>query len=74
LNILKDAEPVFEFAGDALKGRWHGQKALVLRRRATAEGKTDYADRAVIEFTAAIYHYEQAGHEGYCARNARTSF
>ncbi|HEX8149009.1 MAG TPA: helix-turn-helix domain-containing protein [Pyrinomonadaceae bacterium] len=69
LNILRDAEPVFESANDALKGRWHGQKGLVLRRLATAEGRSDYADRAVIEFTAAIYHYEQAGHERYCATN-----
>ncbi len=69
LNILKEAEPVFESASDALKGRWHGQKGLVLRRLATAEGRTDYADRAIIEFTAAIYHYEQAKHERYCALN-----
>jgi tetratricopeptide (TPR) repeat protein len=69
LNILKEAEPVFESASDALKGRWHGQKALILRRLATAEKRADYADRAVIEFTAAIYHYEQAKHERYCARN-----
>jgi tetratricopeptide (TPR) repeat protein len=69
LIILKEAEPVFESASDALKGRWHGQKALVLRRLATAERRSDYADRAVIEFTAAIYHYEQAKHERYCATN-----
>src|ERR671926_31929 len=42
---------------------------LVLRRLATAEGRSDYADRAIIEFTAAIYHYEQARHERYCATN-----
>jgi tetratricopeptide (TPR) repeat protein len=69
LNILKEAEPIFESASDALKGRWHGQKALVLRRLATAEGRSDYADRAVIEFTAAIYHFEQAKHERYGATN-----
>ncbi len=69
LGILKEAEPVFGAASDALKGRWHGQRGLVLRRLATAEGRSDYADRAIIEFTAAIYHYEQAGHERYCARN-----
>jgi tetratricopeptide (TPR) repeat protein len=69
LNILKEAEPIFESASDALKGRWHGQKALVLRRLATAERRADYADRAVIEFEAAIYHYEQAKHERYCATN-----
>jgi tetratricopeptide (TPR) repeat protein len=69
LSILKEAEPVFKSAGDALKGRWHGQMALVLIRLALVEGHTDYADRAIIEFTAAIYHYEQAGHERYCALN-----
>jgi tetratricopeptide (TPR) repeat protein len=69
LGILKEAEQVFNSASDALKGRWHGQKALVLRRLATAEGRSDYADRAVIEFTAAIYHFEQAKHERYCATN-----
>jgi tetratricopeptide (TPR) repeat protein len=69
LNILKEAEPVFESATDALKGRWHGQKGLVLRRLAAAEGQPDYYDRAIIEYTAAIYHYEQARHERYCGNN-----
>jgi tetratricopeptide (TPR) repeat protein len=69
LNILKEAESVFESASDALKGRWHGQKALLLRRLATAERRADYADRAVIEFTAAIYYFERAKHERYCATN-----
>jgi CheY-like chemotaxis protein len=69
LNILKEAEPVFESVGEALKGRWHGQKGLILRRLATAEGRAEYFDNAIIEYTAAIYHYEQAKHERYCARN-----
>ncbi|HWS86796.1 MAG TPA: hypothetical protein VN282_07515 [Pyrinomonadaceae bacterium] len=69
LNILREAEPVFESANDALKGRWHGQKGLVLRRLAAAEGQPDYYDRAIIEYTAAIYHYEQAKHERYCGSN-----
>jgi tetratricopeptide (TPR) repeat protein len=66
-NILNEAEPVFENCSDAIKGKWHGQRALVLRRLATAEGRTDYADRAIIEFTAAIHHCERAKHERYCA-------
>jgi tetratricopeptide (TPR) repeat protein len=69
LNILKEAEPIFESANDALKGRWHGQKGLILRRLATAEGQPDYFDRAIIEYTAAIYHYELARHERYCGIN-----
>lgn len=70
LAILKDAEPVFESAGDTLKGMWHGQKALVLDMLATAEKRADLFDGAVIEYTAAIYHYELAGHERNCAGNA----
>jgi tetratricopeptide (TPR) repeat protein len=69
LNILDEARPVFESANDALKGRWHGQMGLVLARLADAEGNTAHTDRAIIEFTAAIYHYELAGHERYCATN-----
>jgi tetratricopeptide (TPR) repeat protein len=69
LGILREAESFFESAGDALKGRWHGQKGLVLRRLATAEGRADYFDKAIIEYTAAIYHYERAKHERYCALN-----
>lgn len=69
LSVLKEAEPVFKSGSDALKGRWHGQMALVLIRLALVEGNTDYTDRAIIEFEAAIYHYEQAGHERYCALN-----
>lgn len=67
--ILEKAREFFEAGGDALKGRWHGQMALVLRRLSTAEGRADYADRAILEFTAAIYHYEQSGHERYSAIN-----
>ncbi|HEX7313848.1 MAG TPA: helix-turn-helix domain-containing protein [Pyrinomonadaceae bacterium] len=69
VSILKEAEPVFESANDALKGRWHGQRGIILLKLFTAEGRSDYADRAIIDFTAAIYHYEQAKHERYCALN-----
>jgi tetratricopeptide (TPR) repeat protein len=66
-QMLDKARPSFENSSHALKGRWHGQMALILRKLATAEGRGDYSDRAIIEFTAAIYHCEQAQHERYCA-------
>lgn len=65
-KILEGAEPVFESASDAWKGRWHNQKALVLLKLNTAESRADYSDRAIIEFTAAVHYYEQAGHERFC--------
>lgn len=69
LNILTEAESVFESANDALKGKWHGQRAIIFLKLAETERRPDHADRAIIEFTAAVYHYELAKHERYCARN-----
>lgn len=69
LHILQEAEPIFASANDTLKGKWHGQKAIILLKLAYTEGHSDYADRAIIEFTAAIWHYEQSRHERYCAIN-----
>ena len=69
LDILERAREFFEASGDALKGRWHNQRGLALVRLATAEQRADYFDRAIMEFTAAIYHFEQAGHERYCGNN-----
>jgi tetratricopeptide (TPR) repeat protein len=68
-EMLDRARDVFENLSPALKGRWYGQRALVLRKLATSEQRSDYADRAIIEFTAAIVHYEEAKHERYCAIN-----
>jgi tetratricopeptide (TPR) repeat protein len=69
LRILSEAEADFQNFPDALKGRWHAQTALALRNLGTAEGRADFLDRAIIEHTAAIYHFERAGHERYCANN-----
>lgn len=69
LEILKNAQAFFENCDDALKGRWHGQMGLVLRRLGTIEKSARYFDSAIIEYTAAIYHYEQAGHLKHCATN-----
>lgn len=66
-NILIEARPGFENASHALKGRWHGHMGLALRRM--AQGRIEFLDKAIIEFTAAIYHYEEAGHERYCGSN-----
>jgi tetratricopeptide (TPR) repeat protein len=69
LTMLDNARPSFESYPHALKGRWHGQMALVLRGLANTEFRTDYYDRAIVEYTAAIYHYEQAGHDRYKGNN-----
>jgi tetratricopeptide (TPR) repeat protein len=69
-RLLTDSAPLFERSKNhALRGRFHNELAIVLRRVGTAENRKDYFDRAVIEYTAAIYHYEQSGHERYRATN-----
>jgi tetratricopeptide (TPR) repeat protein len=69
LRLLTDSTSLFEAStNDALKGRFHNELALVLRRLGTAEQRQDYIDRAIIEYTAASYHFGQARHERYVAR------
>jgi tetratricopeptide (TPR) repeat protein len=69
LAMLDAARSSFESYPDALKGRWHGQKALILRRLASIENRNDYYDRAIVEYTAASIHLEQAGHYRYQGNN-----
>jgi tetratricopeptide (TPR) repeat protein len=69
LHTLTDAAPLFEAStSHALKGGFHNEHAIILRRLGTAERRQDYFDRAIIEYTAAVYHFEQARHERYVAR------
>ena len=66
LAILKESAHVFdERVSHALRGSFHNELALAFKQLGTYGGRGDYFDRAIIEFTAAIYHYEQAGHRRY---------
>jgi tetratricopeptide (TPR) repeat protein len=53
----------------AMRGNFHSLYAVTLRRLGALEGNSEHFDRAIIEHTAAIYHYEQARHERYRACN-----
>jgi DNA-binding NtrC family response regulator len=68
LFILTDYASIFEACtDDVLKGRFHGQLAVTLKCLGTAEHRQDYIDRAIVEFTAATYHFARAGHTLYRA-------
>ncbi|MDT5060548.1 MAG: two-component system, NtrC family, response regulator AtoC [Acidobacteriota bacterium] len=68
LHILTKAVPLFEKnQSQAAKGRFHVQLALVLKKLGAAEHREDYTDRALVEYAAASYHFEQAGHTRYRA-------
>lgn len=69
LDILEETEPFFKLLPAALKGRWHGHRGIALRRLGIAEDRNDYLDQAIIEYTAAIYHYEQSQNERYVGNN-----
>jgi tetratricopeptide (TPR) repeat protein len=69
LQMLEDARSSFENYSHALKGRWHGQRAIILRRLADIENRNDYYDRAIVEYTAASIHLEKAGHYRYQVNN-----
>jgi tetratricopeptide (TPR) repeat protein len=68
LGILKESDYVLSGSENhALRGSFHNLHAVTLRRLGAMEGHGDYYDRAIIEYTAAIYHYELARHERYAA-------
>src|SRR5829696_113462 len=70
LDTLKGNAHLFdERVGHVILGSFHNNLAFALKQLGTTEGRADYLDRAIIEYTAAIYHQEQAGHERYAATN-----
>lgn len=69
LKICTEAAPLFDLSSnDALKGKFHNTYAAVLRSVGTSEHREDYIDRALVEYAAASYHFEQAGHKRFQAR------
>ncbi|HEX8069832.1 MAG TPA: sigma 54-interacting transcriptional regulator [Pyrinomonadaceae bacterium] len=69
LARLFEAEPLaLASDNDALKGKFHSALATILAALGDAEGRPDYIDRALIEYAAASFHFEQSGHARYCAR------
>jgi tetratricopeptide (TPR) repeat protein len=69
LRLLTDSAALFEEStSHALKGSFHNELAIVLQLLGRAERREDYADRAILEYTAAAYHFGEARHTRYVAR------
>jgi two-component system, chemotaxis family, chemotaxis protein CheY len=69
LRFYSEALPLVEKTEDhALKGSFHIGYGILLMRLATPENREDYMDRALIEYAAASFHFEQAGNDRYLAR------
>ena len=72
LYIFRQAAPLFTASNNqSLKGRFHNELAIVLEKLGAAEDRADYIDQALIEYTAASVHFEEAGHSRYqaCVEN-----
>lgn len=68
LHIYISAAPTFEKCGNhVLKAKFHNEFGNVLNYLSTTEHRQDYTDRAFIEYTAASFHFDQAGHTRYQA-------
>jgi len=69
LKFYERAAPLVERSHDhAIKGSYHFAYGMVLRRLSAPENREDYLDRALIEYAASSFHYEQAGNELALAR------
>ena len=64
LKLLSESERLFETgASRALKGKFHNEYGTVLKNTGLAEGREDYIDRALMQYTAASVELEEAGNE-----------
>lgn len=69
LNIYRQAASLFEMSSNhALKGKFHNSHATLLKTLGLTEHREEYIDRALLEFSAASFHFEQAGHKRFQAR------
>jgi tetratricopeptide (TPR) repeat protein len=68
LRIYREAVPQFDLsANHALKGKFHNNYGILLKKLGLSEGREEYIDTALVEFAAASFHYEQAGHRRFQA-------
>jgi CheY-like chemotaxis protein len=68
LRIYNEAAGLVEKSGDHyLQGTFHHNFGMTLRRMADADNLETYLDRALIEYAAASFHFEQAGNKRYFA-------
>lgn len=68
LRILTESVLLFQkINNQTIKGSYHVTLGNVLENLWESEKQGDYLDRALVEYAAASYHFEEAGHKCYCA-------
>src|SRR2546425_2736300 len=69
MSFYNKAAPLLDRSEDhALKGAFHNEYGLVFRQLAAPENREDYLDRALMEYTAACFHFELAGNIRFLSR------
>src|SRR5437660_317960 len=69
MRFYNEAAPLLDRSEDhALKGAFHNGYGSVFKHLAEPENREDYLDRALMEYTAASFHFELAGNTRYLAR------
>ena len=69
LRIYREAAPQFDLSRNhALKGKFHNSYATLLKSLGISENREEYVDSALLEFAAASFHFEKAGHHRFQAR------
>src|SRR6476620_7104999 len=64
LRLLSEAEPLFEASSNhRLRGKFHGEFAILLKNIALSGHSEEYFDRALMQYTAASVELELAGQE-----------
>lgn len=63
-RLLSESETLFEASNNhRLKGKFHGEFAILLKNIGLSGHSEEYFDRALMQYTAAIVELEQAGQE-----------
>jgi len=69
LRIYKEAVPLLDQSSShAFKGKFHNSYATLLKSVGLSENREEYIDNALLEFTAASFHFEKAGHRRFQGR------
>jgi tetratricopeptide (TPR) repeat protein len=67
-QILIDNAELFEkISNNTLKGSYHNNLGTLWENMGKDKNREDYTDRAFVEYAAASYYFEQAGHKIYLA-------
>lgn len=68
LRLLHESGSLFEASSNhALRGKFHNELATVLKNLGLGGPREEYIDRALIEYAAASFHFEEAGHKRFLA-------